>query len=166
MSTSPTVGALEILNAVSLNGTETISGSKTFSGTNTFSGVTTFSETQTFTALKTGQQSETVSDNKTLDDGDCGVVQVVTVDAKTVTLPATVVGYAYTVMNGGANGAVAVTVSPNSSDKIYGNGFTATDNKDIINTKATAKKGDYIKMIGDGANGWMLTEVVGTWASE
>lgn len=111
-------------------------------------------------------QKETVADNKTLDDGDCGVIQNVTVDAKIVTLPATVVGYSYTIRNGGADGTVAVTVSPNASDKIFGNGFTATDNKDAINTKATAKKGDYIKLVGDGVNGWMITEVAGIWARE
>lgn len=166
MAQAPTVGALEIQNAVSLNGADTITGGKTFSGTNTFSGVTTFSGTQTFTALKTGQQSETVDDNKTLDEGDCGVVQVVTVDAKVVTLPATVVGYSYTIMNGGEDGAVLVTVSPNASDKIMGNGFTSADNKDALNTKATAKKGDYIKLVGDGADGWVVTEVVGVWARE
>lgn len=172
MAQAPTVGALEIQNAVSLNGAETISGAKTFSGantfssTNTFSGVTTFSGAQVFQALKTGEQSENVEDNKTLDEGDIGVVQNVTVDAKTITLPATVVGYSYTIRNGGADGAVAVTVSPNANDKIMGNGYTSEDNKDAVNTKTTAKKGDYIKLVGDGVNGWMITEVVGTWAKQ
>lgn len=111
-------------------------------------------------------QKETVADNKTLDEGDCGVIQNVTVDAKVVTLPSTVVGYSYTIRNGGADGTVAVNVSPAAADKIMGNGFTSADNKDAINTKATAKKGDYIKLVGDGANGWVITEVAGIWARE
>ncbi len=111
-------------------------------------------------------QSETLIDNKTLDEGDSGVLQIMTVTNKTITLPATVLGYSYTVMNGGADGAVLVKIAPNANDKIMGNGYTAANNKYVANTAATAKKGDYIKLVGDGADGWFITEVVGTWAKE
>jgi hypothetical protein len=65
-----------------------------------------------------------------------------------------------------ADGACAVTVSPAALDKIMGNGYTSADNKDIVNTKATAKKGDYVKLVGDGVNGWMIAEIRGIWAKE
>ena len=66
------------------------------------------------------RQSEAVTGNKTLDEGDNGVVQVVTADA-TITLPATVAGYSYTIVNGGqgsTDGTIAINVSPNAVDKI------------------------------------------------
>lgn len=112
------------------------------------------------------RQSEAVTGNKTLDEGDNGVVQVVTADA-TVTLPSTVVGYSYTIMNGGqgsTDGTIAINVSPAALDKIMGNGFTSADNKDAINTNG--RYGDFIKLRGDGANGWVVAEVVGTWTRE
>lgn len=109
-------------------------------------------------------QKEFVSANKTLDEGDIGVAQVVTADAKTITLPATVVGYTYTIINGGPDGTILVTVAPAAADKIMGNGFTSADNKAALNTKATAKRGDKLVLVGDGANGWMVQECVGTWA--
>lgn len=113
-----------------------------------------------------GLTSEAVTGNKTLDEGDNGVVQVVTADA-TITLPATVVGTTYTIMNGGqgsTDGTIAINVSPNASDKIMGNGFTSADNKDAVNTNG--KYGEYIKLVGDGVNGWMVVESQGTWTRE
>lgn len=107
-----------------------------------------------------------VTADKTLAEGDNGITQVVMADAKVITLPATVVGYSYTIVNGMADGACLVTVSPNASDKIMGNGFTSADNKDALNTKATAKNGDYIQLVGDGVNGWMVVGVSGIWARE
>lgn len=112
------------------------------------------------------EQYETVSTNKTLDEGDNGVIQVVDTDAVVITLPATVVGTSYTVMNGAADGAALVKIAPNASDKVMGNGYTSADNKYIGNTKATAKRGDYMKLVGDGVNGWMIVAVKGTWAKE
>jgi hypothetical protein len=111
-------------------------------------------------------QSEAVTGNKTLDEGDNGVVQVVTADA-TITLPSTVDGYSYTIMNGGSgstDGSIAINVSPAALDKIMGNGFTSADNKDAINTNGNY--GDYIKLVGEGTNGWVVAEVVGTWTRE
>ena len=113
-----------------------------------------------------GLTSEAVTGNKTLDEGDNGVVQVVTADA-TVTLPSTTVGYSYTIMNGGqgsTDGTIAINVSPAALDKIMGNGFTSADNKDAINTNG--RYGDYIKLVADGANGWVVVESVGTWTRE
>lgn len=107
-----------------------------------------------------------VSANKTLAEGDNGILQIVVKDGITITLPSTVVGYQYEVMNGGKNGTILVAVSPAAADKIMGNGFTSADDKDALNTKATAKMGDTIALAGDGVNGWMVRSVVGIWARE
>lgn len=113
-------------------------------------------------------QSETVSTNKTLDEGDQGVLQVVTSGSAVVTLPSTSAGASYTIVNGGDSegSAVLVTVSPAAADKIMGNGFTSADNKDAINTLATARVGDMIQLVGDGVDGWKVVRVKGTWARE
>ena len=124
-----------------------------------------------------GRQYVNVTENKTLGITDQGIVQNVVADGITITLPATVVGYSYTVRNGGVpktnaaagtgdDGSVQVAVSPNASDLIAGNGFTAADNKDALNTKATARVGDEVSIVGNGTTGWNITSVKGTWARE
>lgn len=131
----------------------------------------------TLFTLPDGRIAVDVTENKTLGATDCGIVQNVISDAITVTLPATVVGYAYTVRNGGDNasgtptrsgaaGSCLVTVSPNASDKIAGLGVAAVDDKDYLNTKATSKVGDEVSLVGDGVNGWMVTNMKGTWAQQ
>ena len=102
----------------------------------------------------------------TLAEADSGKNLVVDTDAQTITLPATVVGMTFTLTNGGADGAVLLKIAPNASDKIMGNGYTSADNKYVANTKATAKKGDFIVLVGDGVNGWFIQEVRGIWAKE
>jgi len=106
-------------------------------------------------------QYEAVTGAKTLDEGDSGVVQNVTASA-TVTLPATVAGATY-VVRVGAEG-ITVNVSPNAADKIMGNGFTSADNKDAIATSQPI--GSYIALVADGANGWQVQRVHGTWTRE
>ncbi len=122
---------------------------------------------QRFSALNpSSAKKREVAADATLAITDVGYTINVTADGKVITLPSTVVGYAFTVVNDMADGACAVTISPAAADLIAGVGFTAADNKDIVNTKATAKKGDYVKLLGDGANGWFVLEMVGIWARE
>jgi len=111
---------------------------------------------------------ETVSANKTLDAQDCGKAFIVTADAKTITLPATASGLGpIAIINGGADGTVGINVSPNSNDKIMGPDIAGTDNKDLINTKATAVHWDYVIIRPDVAgNGWSIDAMRGTWETE
>lgn len=102
-------------------------------------------------------ESEAVTGAKTLDEGDNGVVQNVTATA-TVTLPATVVGTSYTIRVGATG--ITVTVAPNASDKIMGNGFTSADNKALIFTNQPA--GSFVTLQADGVNGWMVSRINGT----
>ena len=106
--------------------------------------------------------SATVTGNKTLAVADNGVAQVVTATA-TLTLPATAVGFEFTVVNGGSR-TVTVSLSPAAADLIAGNGAAGVDNKDVIST--LGNYGDTVSVRGDGANGWVITEVRGTWTRE
>ena len=109
---------------------------------------------------------ETVSANKTLDIQDNGKVLFVDTDATTTTLPAVAVGVNCTIVNIGAFGAVIVQVSPNASDKIHAPDVAGTDDKDHINTKATARRGDLVRITTGDAAGWFVVNQVGTWAQE
>jgi hypothetical protein len=124
-----------------------------------------------------GRNTLDVTENKTLDLAGCGIVQNVITDAITITLPATTAGASFTIRNGGVpktggpsgtgdSGSVLVTVSPNASDKIQGNSFSASDDKDALNTKATANVGDEISITGDGTDGWLIRNVKGTWVRQ
>lgn len=127
--------------------------------------------------LGNGTNYENIDTNKTLALADNGVVQNVIADAKVITLPATTAGACFIIRNGGApksgapagtgdDASVLVTVSPNPSDKIQGLAFTAADAKAALNTKATARVGDYIKLVGDGTDGWNVLDARGIWARE
>lgn len=110
---------------------------------------------------------EAVSDNKTLDAEDSGKLLWVTADAKTITLPAIAAGLSgCAIVNGGAFGTVEVTISPNSADMILGPDITGADDKDLINSKATARRGDRVRLWSGDADGYVVTEMVGTWARQ
>ena len=109
----------------------------------------------------------TISGDTTLDATHTGKLLWVDTDAKIITLPAVAAGLdGVMIVNGGAFGAVAVNISPNASDSIFGPDITAADNKDLINTKATAQRGDYAVIGGNDADGNAVQELRGTWARE
>lgn len=110
---------------------------------------------------------ETVSGALTLDAQDCGKLFWVTADAGVITLPAIADGVAgFLVVNGGAYGTVLVTISPNASDMILAADLAGVDNKDLLNTKATAQRGDRARLINGDADGYLAVELVGVWAKE
>ncbi len=110
---------------------------------------------------------ETLSANKTLDAQDTGKLFWVDTDAFVITLPAIADGLGgCVVVNGGAFGAVAVTLSPAAADMILGPDITGADNKDLINTKATARRGDLVQLDLGDADGYVVTSMRGTWARE
>lgn len=110
---------------------------------------------------------ETLSANKTLDAEDSGKLFWVDTDAFTITLPVIATGLdGFAVVNGGAFGAVAVTISPAAADMILGPDITGADDKDLINTKATAKRGDFVILGGNDADGYAVQSLRGTWARQ
>jgi len=105
------------------------------------------------------QESVAVTGAKALAIADQGVVQDVTPTAATavITLPATVVGYSFTVRVGAPG--KTISVAPNASDLIAGNGFTAADNKSLIFTNQPA--GSFVTLIGNGTTGWNVVGISG-----
>lgn len=103
-------------------------------------------------------------------DGDATIMTAT--DNAVITLPdaaAGNLGKRVTVINTAANGAALVSVAPHSSDGIFGTVAAVSSsgvvNKPFNNTKATAKKGDYIVLESDGSTGWYIVGGVGVWAS-
>lgn len=109
---------------------------------------------------------ELISGNKTLDSEDSGKLFWVDTDAAIITLPAVATPVFPKIINGGAFGAVAVTLSPSAADTLEGPDITAIDDKDVINTKATARRGDFAVIGMADAAGHTITELRGTWARE
>ena len=97
---------------------------------------------------------------------ESGVCYDCTADNTVITLPATAVGLEFTVMNMAADGAAKVSVDFQAADKSLGGlGIAAGgDGFQIDNTKATAKKGDFITLVADGTDGYRIKAIRGTWA--
>ena len=76
----------------------------------------------------------------------------------------------FTFRNTGADGNNIITLSPATTDSI--NGTVAAvqaggvANKDWINTKATANKGDFCTLKAVALTEWYITGGDGVWASE
>ncbi len=110
---------------------------------------------------------ETKSDNYTVDALDTGKIIYIDTDAKTITLPPTATaGQSITFVNAGAFGTVAINISPDTNDKIHGPDIAGTANKDIINTKGTAQRGDFVTLTAGHADGWTVSAMKGIWAEE
>jgi predicted RecA/RadA family phage recombinase len=94
-----------------------------------------------------------------------GKVIEVTADAKTVTLPTGVAGMEYIIVNAAADGTALVTVDFDGNETCEGN-LAIAATKTANNTKATAKRGDYLKLVCQTAGSlWKCVEKRGTWAS-
>lgn len=112
---------------------------------------------------------ETLSATKTFDAQDSGKLFAVdaAADGDALTLPSIADGFAGAVILAvGAYGTTAVTIDPAAADMILGPDITGADNKDLVCTKATQRRGDFVKLdIGD-ADGYVVTQMRGTWARE
>jgi hypothetical protein len=109
---------------------------------------------------------EVVSANKTLDAEDTGKTFLVDTDGVVISIPATATALACRIVNIGADGAVGLSLSPVAADKIMGPDIAGTDNKDLINTKATARRGDFVRIQNGHADGPVVTEIRGIWETE
>ena len=95
-----------------------------------------------------------------------------------VTLPATATAGQWTIRNGGlpvASGVPSgatmngnkISVSPNAADSIAGIAGSEVDDKDLINTAATARVGDEVTILNNGRTaGPSVTSIKGVWARE
>jgi hypothetical protein len=112
---------------------------------------------------------EELTGTKTFDAQDSGKVFFVTDagDDDALTLPAIADGLAgITIVAIGAFGSTKVKIDPAAADMILGPDITGADNKDLICTKATQRRGDFVTLIGGDADGYLVTEMRGTWARE
>ena len=115
---------------------------------------------------KEGVNIETKKSNYTVTTSDSGKTLVSETDGVVFTLPAIAIGYSFKFVNNAPDGANALTISPAAADGITYAG-SSTDNKDLINTKATSKQGDYVVISSlNGTTAWQVTEVRGTFAKE
>ncbi|KQT10971.1 hypothetical protein [Ramlibacter sp. Leaf400] len=112
---------------------------------------------------------ETLSAIKTFDAEDCGKLFCVDADADddALTLPAIADGLGgITILAVGAFGTTKVKISPAAADKIHGPDITSADDKDLILTKATQRRGDFVTLDLGDADGYVVTALRGSWARE
>jgi len=128
--------------------------------------------------LPDGRMAVNVTEAKTLAVTDCGYVQNVAYASGVVTLPATATEGMWIIRNAGVVGTGKpegsagdgnlVSVSPNANDNIEGGvSGTATDDKDLQNTAATARVGDEVTILNNARTGGPLcVGIKGVWARE
>jgi hypothetical protein len=75
-------------------------------------------------------------------------------------------GVWYEFETGALSSGTGLSISPAAADHIRGNGLTAVDDKDLINTGATDRLGDMVRIYCDGVDGWVIDAVIGTWAKQ
>ena len=99
-------------------------------------------------------------------NGDSGKTFLSNTKDVVFTLPGIAVGNVYTFINTGADGQNNLTISPDANDGIlYVGGLV--DDKDLINTQATSKVGDYVKIAALNSTAhWTVVEAQGVWAKE
>ncbi len=105
---------------------------------------------------------------QTLTAAQSGEKFVGAVDA-VFTLPAAAAGTKgvwYEFECGALSSGVGLSLDPAAADHIRGNGLTSVDNKDLINSGATDRLGDMVRVYCDGVDGWVIEEIIGTWAKE
>jgi hypothetical protein len=128
-------------------------------------GVTTFPNGVDSTVIRDGVK-KTAAYTVVINNGDSGKTFYIETGAVTFTLPAIATGNTYTFVNMNPDGTAALTISPNANDGIAYAG-AVDDNKDLINTAATAKKGDFVTLFsGDGVVMWQVSAASGVWAKE
>ena len=101
-----------------------------------------------------------------INNGDCGKTLLSNTKDVVFTLPSIAIGNVYTFVNTGADGQNNLTISPVSIDGILYAG-SLTDDKDLINTQATSKVGDYVTLASLNSTAhWTVVDVQGIWAKE
>lgn len=88
------------------------------------------------------------------------------------TLPAAAAGTKgvwYEFECGAVSAGVGLSISPAAADSVIGNGLSNVVNKDLINSGATDRLGDSVRIYCTGASGtgaWVIETIIGTWAKE
>lgn len=97
---------------------------------------------------------------------DSGKTFIAELDGIVFTLPSIAIGNTVTFVNTAPDGTADLSISPAALDGITYDG-SSTDNKDLINTKATAKQGDFVTLASlNGTAAWQVVAARGVWAKE
>ena len=123
--------------------------------------------------LRARSKQETLTTTQDINTNQAGTEFNIATDALVMTLPAITannIGMEFTFRNTGADGNNIITLSPASSDAFNGT-IAAVQaggvvDKDLINTKATANKGDWCTIKAIALTAWYITGGDGVWASE
>jgi hypothetical protein len=78
-------------------------------------------------------------------------------------------GVNFTFVVGAIGGSTGLLISPNAADGIQCNGSTTVVDKDLINTPATERVGDRVRVVCTGIPGtaaWECENIIGMWAKE
>jgi hypothetical protein len=111
-------------------------------------------------------QNKKASHTITAGELAAGMTFTSSIDGVVFTLPAISIGRVITFVNTASDGANTLTISPNANDGILYAG-SLTDNKDLINTKATSKVGDYVTIAALNSTAhWTVVDVQGIFAKE
>ena len=116
----------------------------------------------------TGYNIEQKDSNYTvvINNGDSGKTFLSNTKDVVFTLPSIAVGNVFTFVNTGTDCQNNLTISPQCIDGILYLG-SLTDDKDVINTLATSKVGDYITVASlNSVVFWTVVDVQGVWAKE
>lgn len=130
----------------------------------------------------------TLTASKTFTEGDSGGVFAIATDSLVMTLPLIAtqnIGMKLTFINTGSDGNNILTIAANASDAFHGGVVTSTGlnadattsealmgwasgvvDKDYINTKTTANKGDFVVIIAVATTHWQIIGGAGTWVSQ
>ena len=123
--------------------------------------------------LRARAEQTTISTSGSVDANQAGGEFNVATDALTITLPtidANNIGMELTFRNTGADGNNIITLSPGATDSVNGTVAAVQSggvaDKDWINTKASANKGDWCSLKAVALTEWYITGGDGVWASE
>ena len=122
-----------------------------------------------FSNVISGDTTHKIANYTLVKDTDYGVQFTSDIEGVVFSLPllsANPDGAVFKIMNTAENGSNDLTISPDVDDGI--NFKAALDNnKDLINTKATSKKGDFVVITNDASAAyWTVSFVRGIWAKE
>lgn len=123
--------------------------------------------------LRARSKQTTLTDTQDVKANQAGGEFNIATDAKIITLPkidANNIGMEFTFRNTGADGNNIITLSPATTDAIHGTVAAVSSggvvNKDWINTKASANKGDWVTLKAIALTEYYITGGDGVWASE
>ena len=123
--------------------------------------------------LRARSKQTTLSVTGSVQANQAGQEFNIATDALVISLPAITaenIGMEFLFRNTGADGNNIITLSPAATDAIHGTVAAVqsggVDDKDWINTKATANKGDWCSIKAVALTDWYLSGGDGVWASE